>query len=116
MTRILPWLAILGVDRRGLRWLSIPWQAGNGGGRISPRPASRLLCNLLLLYSSLVIACAGSRTSLAQSTLSIFGSAVPGNAVEADYSAVTLGIKFYSTQPGTISGIRFYRGAKNSSG
>jgi hypothetical protein len=54
--------------------------------------------------------------SSAQSAVDIFGSAVPANAAEADYSAVTLGLKFYSTQPGTISGIRFYRGAKNSSG
>ena len=116
MTRMLAWLAIPGVDCRGLRRLSIPSQAGNGGGRISPRPASRLLCDLLVLYSSLMIAGAGSRVSLAQSAVSIFGNAVAANAVEADYSAVSLGIKFYSTQPGTISGIRFYRGAKNSDG
>lgn len=115
MTRMLPWLAIRGIDCRGSRRLSLPSQAGNGG-RISPRRGSRLLCNLLLLYSSLVIACAGSRVSFAQSSVSIFGNAVPPNAVAADYSAVTLGIKFYSTQPGTISAIRFYRGAKNSSG
>jgi hypothetical protein len=35
---------------------------------------------------------------------------------KADHSAVTLGLKFCSTQPSTISDIRFYRGAKNSSG
>jgi hypothetical protein len=48
--------------------------------------------------------------------VSIFGNAVPSNAVEADYSAVTLGIKFWSSQDGTISAIKFYRGATSPSG
>ena len=49
-------------------------------------------------------------------SISLFSGHTPSNPVEADYSAVTLGFKFYSTQAGSISGIRFYRGAKNSSG
>ena len=53
--------------------------------------------------------------SLAQSTINIFGNAAPANPVVAD-NAVTLGLKFYSTQPGTISGIRFYRGHRNGNG
>jgi hypothetical protein len=66
--------------------------------------------------SILLIACSGGRASLAQSPVNIFGNAVPANAVEADYSAVTLGVKFWSSQAGTISAIRFYRGATSSSG
>jgi hypothetical protein len=37
-------------------------------------------------------------------------------AVDTDTNAITLGVKFWSTQAGTVSGIRFYRGAKNSNG
>jgi Domain of unknown function (DUF4082) len=72
--------------------------------------------NFGLLMSILLIACSGSRASLAQSPVNIFGNAVPANAVEADYSAVTLGVKFWSSQAGTISAIRFYRGATSPSG
>ena len=55
---------------------------------------------------------------LAQQTqpISIFGDAVPNNPVERDYSAVTLGVKFWSSQSGTISAIRFYRGATSPQG
>jgi hypothetical protein len=116
MTRTVPWLPLLAAACRGLRRLPLPPQAWNGGGRTSHRSALRLLGNSFVLFFSLLIASSGSRMSLAQSAVSIFGSAVPANAVEADYMAVTLGLKFYSTQPGTISGIRFYRGAKNSDG
>jgi hypothetical protein len=55
---------------------------------------------------------------LAQQTqpISIFGDTVPNNPVERDYSAVTLGVKFWSSQSGTISAIRFYRGATSPQG
>jgi hypothetical protein len=48
--------------------------------------------------------------------ISIFGDAAPNNPVEADTSAVTLGVKFWSSQSGMISAIRFYRGANSSYG
>src|SRR5215469_8657007 len=115
MTRTVPWLPLLAVACRGLRRLPLPSQTWNGGDRISHRSASKLLCNLLVLISSLLIACSASRLSLAQSTINIFGNVVPANPVVAD-NAVTLGLKFYSTQPGTISGIRFYRGNRNGNG
>src|SRR5690349_14540475 len=51
----------------------------------------------------------------AQSPVTIFGNATPQNPVIAD-SALTLGIKFYSIQAGTIAGIRFYRGHRNAYG
>jgi Domain of unknown function (DUF4082) len=68
----------------------------------------------ITLAALLIVGLLTGRAS-AQS-ISLFTGQTPSNPVEADYSAVTLGFKFYSTQPGTISGIRFYRGAKNSSG
>jgi hypothetical protein len=50
---------------------------------------------------------------LAQETqpISIFGDTVPDNPVATDFSAVTLGVKFWSSQSGTIAAIRFDRGA-----
>jgi len=52
--------------------------------------------------------------SLAQ-TISIFGNAVPNNPVD-DGNAVTLGLKFWSSQSGTISAICFYRAVTNPNG
>lgn len=48
--------------------------------------------------------------------LTIFGSALPVHAVVADPNAVSLGVKFFATVPGTISAVRFYRGHKNANG
>jgi hypothetical protein len=76
----------------------------------------RRVCSLGLLFLILALASSASRPSLAQSPLTIFGNSVPQTAVDPDTSAVTLGVKFWSTQAGTISGIRFYRGAENSNG
>ncbi len=49
-------------------------------------------------------------------TVSIFGNAAPNNPVEADNAAVTLGVKFWSSQSGAVSAIRFYRGAASPNG
>jgi hypothetical protein len=76
----------------------------------------RILWKFGFLLSILLIACSASRASLAQSPISIFGNAVPSNAVQADSAAVTLGVKFWSSQPGAVSGIRFYRGHTNAYG
>jgi hypothetical protein len=54
------------------------------------------------------------RESSAQ-TISIFGNTVPNNPID-DGNAVTLGVKFWSSQSGTISAIRFYRAVANSQG
>jgi hypothetical protein len=48
--------------------------------------------------------------------LSIFSNLVPVNPVVTNTGATTLGVKFWSTQPGTISAIKFYRGAKSPQG
>src|SRR6516225_2911468 len=53
--------------------------------------------------------------SLAQ-TVSLLTGQTPAETAASDTKAVTLGVKFWSTQAGTISGIRFYRGAKSSGG
>jgi hypothetical protein len=72
--------------------------------------------NLHFLFAILLIACLPSRTCLAQSVDTIFGNAVPPNGAAADDRAVTLGVKFWSSAGGTISGIRFYRGAVSPAG
>jgi uncharacterized protein DUF4082 len=56
------------------------------------------------------------QAAAAQSPLTIFGNATPKTPVDPDTNAVTLGVKFRSSQPGTISGVRFYRAARSSSG
>src|SRR5215472_11688057 len=52
--------------------------------------------------------------------LNIFNATVPTHKVaNGSYSssnAITLGVKFWSSQSGTISGIRFYRGATSPLG
>src|SRR5438105_43543 len=48
-------------------------------------------------------------------TVTLFGNALPSTPVDSDTAAVTLGVKFWTSQPGTIAGIRFYRGYKASS-
>jgi hypothetical protein len=56
-----------------------------------------------------------SQGAIAQS-INIFGNSTPQNPVVSDTNAVTLGVKFWSTQVGTVSGIRFYRGQANNNG
>jgi hypothetical protein len=79
------------------------------------KPRRRLL-KILLLVSVSVIPSFENKAARAQAPVSIFGNAVPANAVEADYNAVTLGMKFWSSQAGTIPAIRFYRGTTSPSG
>jgi Domain of unknown function (DUF4082) len=67
----------------------------------------------LLFGISLVIVIGGSGAS-AQS-LNIFGNAVPSNPIDGT-NAMTLGVKFWSSESGTISGIRFYRAAVSPQG
>jgi len=67
----------------------------------------------LLFGLSLAILASGGE-SLAQS-IDIFGNAVPKNPTGGG-TKVTLGVKFWTSQPGTISGIRFYRAEVSSHG
>jgi hypothetical protein len=49
-------------------------------------------------------------------SVSIFGTAAPSNASEAANTPITLGVKFWSTEAGTVSAIRFYRGTTSPQG
>jgi len=66
----------------------------------------RYILSLFLISSSIFIG--GVKISLAQS-ISIFGEAVPSNAGDSTKTPSTLGVKFWSTEAGTISAILFYR-------
>jgi hypothetical protein len=52
----------------------------------------------------------------AQAPVTIFATAKPIHSIDPDTNAVTLGVKFFSTVGGTISGIRFYRAHANANG
>jgi hypothetical protein len=69
----------------------------------------RLLVSLVFLYVL-------PQPAAAQQVITIFGEAVPQAPLDPDTKAVNLGVKFYSKQAGTISGIRFYRAAQNPDG
>jgi hypothetical protein len=47
-------------------------------------------------------------------TVTLFGNQIPGTPIVSDTGSVTLGVRFYSTQAGTIAGVRFYRGRQAS--
>jgi hypothetical protein len=49
-------------------------------------------------------------------TVSIFGNTRPSNAGEGNQTPITLGVKFWSTQSGTVSAILFYRGTTSPLG
>jgi len=68
----------------------------------------------LLFGLSLAVVVSGGECS-AQS-ISIFSNNAPSNAGEASNTPVTLGVKFWSTEAGTISAIRFYRGTTSPLG
>jgi hypothetical protein len=72
----------------------------------------RRTLSLLFVFSSFILS--DAQLSLAQS-ISIFGNAVPKNPID-DALAVTIGVKFWSSTSGTVSGIRFYRAAANPQG
>jgi Domain of unknown function (DUF4082) len=74
------------------------------------------LLRISLLLCLAMIAGSGDRPASAQTPISIFGNAVPMNPVQADDKAVMLGVKFWSSQAGTISAVRFYRAATSPTG
>jgi hypothetical protein len=77
-----------------------------------PAYLSRPLWVFVLLSLTLLV---DRNESLAQS-LSLFTDAAPVDAAVSSTSASTLGVKFWSSQSGTISAIKFYRGAKSPNG
>jgi len=72
---------------------------------------------LLIMLLPLALLMSGYQC-LAQSssTVSIFTNAVPATSASSDTRPITLGVKFWISQPGTISAIRFYRGATSPNG
>jgi hypothetical protein len=68
----------------------------------------------LLFFGLLPAVLVGGEEASAQS-ISIFSNAVPNDPTGGG-SKVTLGVKFWSSQSGTISAIRFYRAAISSNG
>lgn len=67
------------------------------------------------IAAGLVILLAASLPCGAQS-VSLFSATVPATPVAATARAITLGLKFWSSQPGTISAVSFYRAAKSPYG
>lgn len=68
----------------------------------------------LSVWFGLSLALLASGEASAQ-TISIFGDAVPDHPI-GSRNAATLGVKFWSSQSGTVSAIRFYRALTNSNG
>jgi hypothetical protein len=67
----------------------------------------------LLFGMSLTLLVTGGES--AAQTITIFGNSVPYNPID-DSGATTLGVKFWSSQPGTVSAIRFYRAVVSPQG
>jgi hypothetical protein len=72
----------------------------------------RQAVSLLFGFSLVVLVCGGESSA---QTISIFGNAAPKNPID-DGNPVTIGVKFWSSQSGTISAIRFYRAVTNPQG
>jgi hypothetical protein len=68
-----------------------------------------------VLFGVLLVTAVGGGVASAQS-ISIFGNAVPNNPIGNVQNATTFGVKFWSSEPGTISGIRFYRAVASPQG
>jgi cell division septation protein DedD len=56
----------------------------------------------------------GATASAADAPSNLFGNDVPKVAQEADAASVTLGVRFSSATPGTVTGLRFYEAAGNT--
>jgi hypothetical protein len=90
---------------------------GLGRARSPARRGRRRASAIALLIGGLALLVSlATNVADAQETVSIFGNAVPANAVAADDRAVTLGVKFSSSRAGQISAIRFFRGARSPLG
>jgi hypothetical protein len=90
------------TDRRPNTALWLP-----ASGHIRLRPLLILLLPFALLMSG---------AARSQSTVSLFTNVVPATPVDKTTKPTTLGVKFWSSQAGTISAILFYRAAKSPNG
>ncbi|HMD66914.1 MAG TPA: DUF4082 domain-containing protein, partial [Stellaceae bacterium] len=73
----------------------------------------RQTLSLLFVFSFVYLS--GMMVSSAQS-INIFGNLVPIDPTQADNAPITLGVKFWSSELGSISGIRFNRPVASPSG
>lgn len=73
------------------------------------RQSVPLCCTALLAILANVANCSAQ-------SISIFGSAAPSNISTYSDTPITVGVKFWSTQSGSISAIRFYRATTNPGG
>jgi hypothetical protein len=71
---------------------------------------------LLTIIAAAVLQMMAGDPAEAQTTVTLFGTATPQTPVDSDTNSVTLGVQFFSTQTGSIKGVRFYRGAKSAGG
>jgi Domain of unknown function (DUF4082) len=76
--------------------------------RMNPKLFACLFALPLILLTS-------AQQCVAQ-TVSIFGGVTPNNPIVTGNAATTLDMKFWSSAPGSISGIRFYRGVHSPGG
>src|SRR4051794_15617474 len=88
-------------------------------GRRAPITARRrplvLLFMAVLLLAALVPLVQVSASQAASCPCSIWSSsATPATVTDSDRNAVELGVKFTADTDGVISGIRFYKGPKNT--
>ena len=89
-------------------------QSGSPTRRRSGLPQARRHTILSLAFL-LVTRAAGATFAEAQCPCSVFSeSTTPANPSHPDPNAVEVGMKFRVTAPGTVTGIRFYKGAGNT--
>lgn len=74
-----------------------------------------MLFRMLVLLMGLCLFITGVARGVAAQSISIFGNAVPSDPVNGT-DAVTLGVKVWTSEPGTVQGIRFYRAAACAQG
>ncbi|HEY9528173.1 MAG TPA: DUF4082 domain-containing protein [Anaerolineales bacterium] len=67
------------------------------------------------IHQAAVAVCLIICTEAIGQTTSLWANATPGTqAVTNDNASVTLGLKFYSDMPGSVTGVRFYKGPYNT--
>jgi hypothetical protein len=85
----------------------------NRPGSLSTNGAMRVR-NLLIMLLPITVLTSG--TARSQSPVSLFSNVVPATPVNKSTSPTTLGVKFWSSQAGTISAILFYRATPSPQG
>ena len=69
-----------------------------------------------LLLSTLLVTFHANMSECFSETINIFGNLVPSNSNNVSIPPRTVGVKFWSSQPGSIEAIWFYRGTTSPQG